>query len=69
MILSDDEMLKLWKETPNPSGGVLFYLRLIAQAQHKKDVEWLEGECTDHEYVCSRRDCPECWIEFKKEGK
>jgi hypothetical protein len=48
----------------------------LCRAQVKKLIEWLEGDCTEHEpsifaftLPVERKDCPECWAALKAAGE
>ncbi|KKN50287.1 hypothetical protein LCGC14_0634390 [marine sediment metagenome] len=44
---------------------------LVALAQYKAIVAWLEGECLDAHTggIVKRRLCPTCWAKFVAAGK
>jgi len=48
----------------------------LCRAQVKKLIEWLEGDCTEHEpsifaftLPVERKDCPECWAALIAAGE
>lgn len=87
MILSDKEMAQLHDKAAcravlgcdgfvsckECSGGC----PKVAEAQHKKDIEWLEQPCPhgigdfhdkdEPTTQCFRYACGQCWQEFKEE--
>jgi hypothetical protein len=59
------------KRGPTPNRE-LYIREALCRAQVKKLIEWLEGDCTEHEpsifaftLPVERKDCPECWQALK----
>lgn len=62
MILLTNEELDLMEGVDDILQG-----QDIALRQARKMYKWMQEECTEHEFVCSRYDCPGCWRTIEEE--
>ena len=76
-MLTEEELSGIWQQGGHRHpDDHLSYMRATGQAQARKIAEWGDGPCPHGGTVVInykarsylRRECPDCWAEFKKEA-